>query len=68
MSNPIIIPTSWGPVSEPARKQAAINMSLDRAKRDAVEALMVKQYGATEGPKLMRMRYPEAFEGEANAR
>lgn len=61
---PPSIATQWGPVSEVARKQAAINMSLDHALRDKVEALLVSQYGEVEGKRQARLRYPEAFEGE----
>ena len=49
-------------VSEVARRQAATNMALDHAKRNAVERLLQDQLGEERGKSEMRRRYPEAFE------
>jgi hypothetical protein len=62
---PPIIMTSFGPVTESARVQAAINMRLDPAKRAAVIELLAKQlYGGdlALGEEEARRRFPEGFE------
>jgi hypothetical protein len=47
---PVPVETEWGPVTESARKQAAINMRLDAEKRAAVEDLLVKRMGFADRP------------------
>lgn len=60
------IMTEHGPVTESARRQAALNMRMDPTKRAEVEALLGRQLGL-EGDALLaevRRRYPEAYEIE----
>lgn len=62
---PPIIMTEWGPVSEPARLRAALNMRADENIKARVEAMLVKQCGSVEaGMAESRRRYPEAYKGE----
>jgi hypothetical protein len=64
-AHPIIIDTQWGPVSESARHQAALNLRDDPEKRAMCEAKMVMQMGDFEAAMVeMRRRYPEAYENE----
>ena len=58
-----IIQTEWGPVSESARKQAALNMKADPEVKHRVETLLVKQLGMAKGLLEARHRYPEAYSG-----
>jgi hypothetical protein len=48
-------------VTESQRKQAAINMRLDPAKRAAVERLLQDRYGEARGLAEALRRYPEAY-------
>lgn len=60
---PLIL-TAYGPVSESARKQAAINMAADHDKRAAVIKLLADQIfdgDLVAGEAECRKRYPEAF-------
>jgi hypothetical protein len=60
---PPVIMTQWGPTTESARKQAAINMKLDPDKKRAVEALLAKEMGGVaQGLMEARRRFPEAYE------
>ena len=62
---PPVIMTEWGPVSEPARLHAAINMRAEPDIKARVEALLVKHEGSVEkGLAEARRRYPEAYEDE----
>lgn len=57
-----LISTDWGPVTESARLQAAINMRDDPELKEKVVALLSKRLGS---PKLglaeAKRRYPEAW-------
>lgn len=56
-NKPPVINTEWGPVTEIARLQAALNIARD----PALKARMIEQFGEAR----MRYQYPEAFvEGE----
>ena len=61
---PPIIMTPWGPVTEWARLQAAMNIRSDPAAFDRVLNIIVKECGGSEerGLQEMRRRYPEAFD------
>ena len=60
-SKPPVIMTEWGPVTESARKQAALNLARNPALRDR----MFAQFGEAK----VRAQYPEAFEeGESDAK
>lgn len=64
MSNPIIM-TPYGPVTESARKQAALNLWLDPVKRSQVVELLADQLYAGDMAKGLaeaKRRFPEAFE------
>lgn len=64
-NRPPRIDTPWGQTTEWARKQAAINMRLDHAKRDAVEAMLAEEMGSVEaGIKESKRRFPEAYDVE----
>lgn len=56
IKTPPIIPTEYGPVTEWCRRQAAINMRNDPAKKSAVEDLI--------GVEKAKAQFPEAYEGE----
>jgi hypothetical protein len=60
------IMTKWGPVTESARHQAAINMRLDPIKKAQVEALLVLEAGGDVARGLLeaQRRYPEAYEDD----
>jgi hypothetical protein len=60
---PILIETAWGPVTESARRQAAINMREDANLRLRVENLVIKECGGDilKGQAECRRRYPEAY-------
>jgi hypothetical protein len=51
---PPVIDTQWGPVTEGARKQAALNLRDDPYKLKTVIEMV--------GEKEARRRYPESFE------
>jgi hypothetical protein len=60
---PPIIMSAYGPVTESARRQAALNMRDDPILREAVIArLCVEMNSNEEGLREARRRYPEAFE------
>ena len=50
---PPVITTQWGPVTERARKQAAMNLKDDPVKREKI----IEMVGEVEA----RRRFPEAF-------
>jgi hypothetical protein len=50
---PPVIMTEWGPVTEGARRQAALNLRDDPEKRAKVEEMV--------GVEEARRRYPEAY-------
>ena len=58
---PPVISTPWGPVTESARRQAALNMRDDLALRAQVLAMVVKECGGdtARGEAEFRRRYPE---------
>lgn len=59
---PPIVQTPWGPMSESARAQAAINMLLDPAKYVAVLELLTRRMGSQDlALAKMRHDYPELF-------
>ena len=59
----IIINTQWGPVTESARRQAALNMRDDPVLREAIIARLCAETGdPAAGLTEARRRYPEAFE------
>jgi hypothetical protein len=61
----IIILTPWGPVTEGARRQAALNMRADPELRKRVEEHLVKEMGSVaEGLAEAQRRYPEAYKEE----
>jgi len=47
---PPVVMTEWGPTTESARRQGAINMRFDPAKKSAVEALLRKKHGYAKRP------------------
>lgn len=57
-----VIETEFGPVSEEARWQAAINMRNDGAVKQRVESALCKMYGIEKGLQEARKRYPECYE------
>lgn len=62
---PPVIMSEWGPVTESARLQAAINMRLDAELRKKVEAVVIQEVGDTVlGLKECMRRYPEAYAKE----
>lgn len=58
---PPILTTTWGPVTEKARRQAEINLSLDPAARRAVLDVITREVGGdrTKGLAEARRRYPK---------
>jgi hypothetical protein len=59
---PPLIQTPWGPVSEVARKQAALNIAADPVLREAVIALLMRDgRSRDEATAEARRRYPEGF-------
>jgi hypothetical protein len=59
---PPVIASSWGTVSEGARRQAAINCKLDPVKRFQMEQMLIKLMGSEErGLAEAKRRYPEAY-------
>jgi hypothetical protein len=60
---PPIIMTEWGPVTESARLQAAINMRVDENIKARVETMLIQQYSGDvqAGMAEARRRYPEAY-------
>lgn len=60
--NRIVIETPWGPTTECARRQAALNMAADPAVRRRVEEFLQSKYGDEQGLAECRRRYPEAYE------
>ncbi len=59
---PIRIETIYGPVSEVARHQAALNIKDDPELKERVMDVLVRQTGSVELAEAeMRRRYPEAF-------
>lgn len=62
---PPVIMTQWGPVTEAARKRAALNMKADPVKRRAVEELLCKQLGSVaRGLAEAKRRFPEVYEDD----
>jgi len=60
---PPIIMSAYGPVTESARRQAALNMRDDPILREAVIARLCAEMGdPMAGLKEAQRRYPEAFE------
>lgn len=59
-----MIMTQWGPVTESARLQAALNIKADPSVRERVLELLTQQSGGDPGKGLVKMKenYPEAFE------
>jgi len=59
---PPVIQTSLGPVTEWARRQAAINLALDPVKRMMVLEIIIKECGGSKerGLAEARRRYPES--------
>ena len=61
----IHIVTDYGPVTESARLQGAINMRLSPDKKREVEELFVKKHGSMAvGLIECRKQFPEAYEGD----
>ena len=57
-----VISTQWGPVTEAARLQAALNMRDDPEVRARVERLLAKKLGGVAlGLAEARRRYPECY-------
>lgn len=62
-SEPPVVMTEFGPVSESYRLQGALNMKADPAKKAEVEALLIRQCGSREaGLAKARWEFPEAYE------
>ena len=63
---PPIIATEWGPVTESARLQCAVNMRLEPERRARIERMCVALMGGDEEKGLAesRRRYPEAYEDD----
>jgi hypothetical protein len=60
---PPVIDTPWGPTTESARRQAALNMKADPVLRGKVEELLMRQLGSiSAGMEEARRRYPEAYQ------
>lgn len=58
-----VIMTEFGPVTESARLQAALNMKNDPEVRKRVLGVLTKQLGSIAKAEIeMRRRYPEAYE------
>lgn len=65
---PPVIMTQWGPVTEAARKRAALNMKADPNLKRRVEELLCKQMGSVAAGLIeSRRRYPEVYEDEEAA-
>ena len=59
---PPLIMTPWGPVTESARRQAAINIGADPVLKEAVIALLMRDgRSRDEATAEARRRYPEGF-------
>ncbi len=65
-SKPPVVSTPWGPVTESARKQAALNMRDDPGLRMKVMTVLKQQMNLSEEDAMreMKRRYPEAFRGK----
>lgn len=64
-SGPPQILTPWGPTTESARLQAAINMRADPVLKAKVEELLIRQLGSFEaGVEESRRRYPESYQDD----
>jgi hypothetical protein len=60
---PPVITSEHGVTTEWCRKQAALNMRADHAKRDAVEQLLAEQLGSEDaGVREAMRRYPESYQ------
>jgi hypothetical protein len=61
---PPLIMTQWGPVTETARLQAALNMRADEELRHMVEEMVIRDHrrGIAAGLIECRRRYPEAYQ------
>ena len=61
---PPVIQTAWGPVTEKARLQAALNMRDDPVLRDKVLAIVIKECGGDTFKGLLefKRRYPEVYQ------
>lgn len=57
-----IIESPYGPVTESARLQCALNMRQDLMIKLRVEEVLIRQYGEKRGLELARERYPEGYE------
>ena len=59
----ITIETDFGPVTESARKQAALNMKADPELKLRVENLMIQKYNGDAKAAMIECarRYPEAY-------
>lgn len=59
---PPVIQTPWGPVTESARLQAALNMRDNPEVKERVERLLARECGGlAAGLAEARRRYPEAY-------
>jgi hypothetical protein len=59
---PPVITSEHGVTTEWCRKQAALNMRADHAKRDAVERLLAEQLGSEDaGVRASMRQFPEAY-------
>jgi len=68
-NRPPRIDTPWGQTTEWVRKQAAINLRIDHAKRDAVEAMLAEEMGSVEaGVREARRRFPESYVEDKDAK
>jgi len=68
-NRPPKIHTPFGETTEWCRLQAAINLRLDHAKRDAVEAMLAEEMGSVEaGKKEARRRFPESYVEDNDAK
>lgn len=60
---PPLIMTKWGPVTEAARLQAAMNMRANDELKHDIERRLAKEMGsAAKGIAEARRRYPEAYQ------
>jgi hypothetical protein len=63
VNKPKVTVTEWGPVTESARLQAALNIKADPEIGKRVLELLTKKLGdVVKADAEMRLRYPEAFE------
>lgn len=61
----IVIMTPWGPTTESARLQGAINMKLDPVARERCEKMMIEKLGDEKlAMEEMHRRYPETYQEE----